>query len=119
MDDGKPVSKTGRYADPRVDATVARSDAPAASAPSGRDVPTKRTDGNWWWEFNGRGYYSAVEPTEGREFQASDATFVVTGGRMVLKGSVMAADIAPKGHFEMRRQCVGGVCRMYRVWVSE
>lgn len=121
---GRAVSKTGEYADPRGNATVARSNAPSGSAPTDcvpsvpidDSVPQKRTDGNWWWKHpGGEWYFSARTPAEGLVFNAGSVAFVYQNGRMVVKAPEMAVVIQPSGHWE--RRCVGGVCRMY--WIAD
>lgn len=114
------MKKTGRYADPRGANAIARRDAPAASAPTDDSVPRQRDDGKYRWKHpNGTWYVSDTKPTEGREFNGGDAAFVYRNGRMTLKGSQMAADITPKGHYITVRVCHGSYCTYEKRWVPE
>lgn len=124
MKDGRPVKKTGRYANPNQQSPVASRNATREttddSPGADNSVPRQRSDGLWRWKHpNGRWYTSATTPTEGREFKSGDVTFVVTNGRMTLKGSQMAADITPKGHYITVRVCHGNYCTYEKRWVPE
>lgn len=122
MKNGRPVKKTGRYADPRGANAIARRDAPAASAPQDDAAPRQRADGKWWWKGpqgdNGEWWSIASAPVEGQTYVYGTNRFVYRGGKMV-PGSQMAADITPNGHFEIRRVCRGSYCENVRVWVKD
>lgn len=107
---GRAVSKTGQYADPRGNATVARGNAPSGSAPVDDSVPRQRSDGKWWWKANGS-WFGTASLTEGQTYVSGTNRFVYRGGKMEPE---MAVVIQPSGHWE--RRCVGGVCRMY--WIA-
>lgn len=113
---GRAVSKTGEYADPRKadsrgNATVARSNAPSGSAPPD-DVPRQRADGKWWWKGPDGTWFGTASLTEGQTYVSGTSRFVYRGGKMAPEMGVV---IQPSGHWE--RRCVGGVCRMY--WVND
>lgn len=149
MADGRPVRKTGQYANPNKPSPLTTppfsisvgepdsngqgagnasrhkqvpSGGGSSSAPLESDgsIPTKRNDGRWWWTApDGVQWWASSQPKHGDSVVGGGVTWDCVDGRMVQRGSQMAAEIQPKGHFEMRRQCVNGVCRMYRVWVPE
>lgn len=112
---GRATHKTGAKADPRGTSAIARSDAPAASANSYE--ATRRTDGRYWWTAGGTAYWVGKKPVDGDSWNISGQTWECVGGRMQLRGSVMAADIG--GHWETRRVCRGSYCENVRVWVPQ
>ena len=108
MDGGRPVNKTGRYADPRRAPQPARSRELAAVDSS---VPTLKSDGNYWWQGpSGLWYSRSSTPTEGSVIRQQDGTtFVMRDGRMVPQMAVQIQ--APAGGRWVKR-CYGSYCRM-------
>lgn len=110
MVNGRAVSKTGRYADPRQGTQPARS-RPAASAPSDNSVPTLKSDGFYWWQGpNGKWYNWSTMPAEGVVGRQQDGTlFVMRNGKMVPH---MAVQIQQPAGGRWVKRCYGSYCRM-------
>jgi hypothetical protein len=107
MDGGRPVSKTGRYADPRRSTQpIARREETAASDTS---VPTHRADGKWWWQGPNGKWFGTATLTEGQTYVSGTSRFVLRGGKMVPEMAVQLQ--APAGGRWVKR-CYGGYCRM-------
>lgn len=111
---GRATHKTGAKADPRVSATVARSDAPAGSASNAQDpaVPARGADGRWWWTApDGVRWWASSQPQAGDSVVGGGVTWDCVGGRMVQRGSQMAVRLPSSGGRWVKR-CYGSYCRM-------
>ncbi len=117
---GRAVRKTGKYLDPRTPLktpplTISIGE---PEKPQDDTVPRKRADGKSWWKGPDGTWFGTTTLTEGQTYVSGTNQFVYRGGKMV-HGSKMTADVAPKGRWENRRQCMGGYCRMVPVWVPQ
>lgn len=108
MESGRPVNKTGRYADPRRE-TFARSDAPAASAPADNTVPRQKSDGKWWWQGPTGTWFGTATLTEGQTYVSGTNRFVYRGGKMIPE---MAVQIQQPAGGRWVKRCYGSYCRM-------
>lgn len=113
MANGRPVRKTGRYLDPRTP-LVEPMLAVSVGDVLDDTVPTKRTDGRYWFKRPDGRWCGVASLTDGAEYTSGAYRFVYRNGRMT---PAMAVQIAPaaKGRWVMR--CYGSFCR--REWVSE
>lgn len=104
MANGRPVRKTGRYLDPRTPLTQ-----PMLVVTVGKDdtVPTKRTDGRYWFRRPDGRWCGVLELTNGATYTSGGYRFVYRNGRMETAQRT--------GRWVTR--CENGVCRRY--WVEQ
>lgn len=121
MADGRPVRKTGEYANPNQAVAVISSSATASpdvvAASPGYEC-TQRSDGRWYWNDGSGWRVTSVQPTDGTRFSGGGKSFVYRAGRMHAAPAKMAVQIQPpKSSGRWVTRCFGGYCR--RVWVPE
>lgn len=116
---GRATHKTGAKADPRK-ASPLTTPAPTVhrvDSSAGYEVQVR--DGIPYWTAGGVEWHTDADLVENRTYANR---FQYRSGRMhewKPDTSVMAADIAPRGHYEIRRVCRGSYCENVRVWVPE
>lgn len=117
-DQGRATHKTGAKADPRV---PLKNETPANPTGESGYIVWTRGGVNYWNDSSGRSWHDGgTGLSEGTVY---GNRFVYRGGSMhelnQADGSKMAADIAPRGHWETRRVCRGSYCENVRVWVND
>lgn len=116
MADGRPVKKTGKYLDPNSPLKtppLSISVGQLSHAPPKSDgyEATLRNDGRYWWTVDStHAYWVGKQPANGDSFTIDGQVWECVDGRMRLKGSQMAADLAPKGKWVRMKVCHGNYC---------
>jgi hypothetical protein len=115
---GRATHKTGAKADPRIPSN------PGVTQPTAGYPVSMRGGFAYWTDSVGKEWYSAgsnlAEGTVfGNRFTYRNGAMHEPGHASAADASQMAANIAPKGHFETRRVCRGSYCENVRVWVPE
>jgi hypothetical protein len=114
---GKPIGKTGEYQHPSwnpqpVMMPTTKPVVDLTDAPDAPGYPITRSGGYIRWNVDGVPWRVLDNLQDGQ----TDATgrWRLSNGRMI----EVAQPAKPSGHWETRRVCRNGVCRMVQVWVE-